>query len=468
MALALVVGAGVGPVAALDRVGLGTASNYAVLGGSTVTNTGPSVINGYLGVAPGTAITGFPPGLVNGEVHAADAEAGVAKADLTTAYNDAAGRATDVTISADLAGQTLTPGVYTGDTLALNGQLTLDGANETDPVFIFQSASTLITGSSSSIVFMNGANACDVYWQVGSSATIGTTTAFAGTVMAHTSITANTGATVQGRLLASGGAVTLDSNTITVPACAPTGPEPTEPEPTQPEPPEPTEPEPTEPEPTEPEPTEPEPTQPEPPEPTQPEPTQPEPTQPEPTQPEPTQPEPTQPEPTQPEPTQPEPTQPEPTQPEPTQPEPTQPEPTQPEPTQPEPTQPEPTQPEPTQPEPTQPEPTQPEPTQPEPTQPEPTQPEPTQPEPTQPEPTQPEPTQPEPTQPQPTQPTQPQPTQPVDGQVKTWPVGGVQTGGEPAGSGARALLLMLGGLAMAVGLGGLVWPRSAAAAQSG
>lgn len=127
--------AGVGTAVAVDRVGLGTASSYAVLAGSTVTNTGPSVVNGDLGVSPGTAITGFPPGIVNGEVHAADAVANTAQGDLTSAYNDAAGRPTDVSITADLAGQTLVPGVYTGDTLALNGQLTLDGANETDPVF---------------------------------------------------------------------------------------------------------------------------------------------------------------------------------------------------------------------------------------------------------------------------------------------------------------------------------------------
>ncbi len=304
----LVVVTATGPVSAAVRVGLGTAGDYSVLGGSTVTNTGPSVINGDLGVSPGTAISGFPPGIVNGETHKADAVAGTAQNDLTTAYNQAAGQPTDVTVTADLAGQSLVPGVYTGDTLALNGQLTLDGANETDPVFIFQTSSTLITGSSSSIVFINGANACDVYWQVGSSATIGTTTDFAGTVMALTSITANTGATVQGRLLARNGAVTLDTNTISVPDCSdaptPTTPEPTTPAPTTPEP---TTPEPTTPAPTTPEPTTPEPTTPAP---TTPEPTTPEPTTPAPTTPEPTTPAPTTPEPTTPEPTAPAPTSP--------------------------------------------------------------------------------------------------------------------------------------------------------------
>ncbi|MFK5690921.1 ice-binding family protein [Ornithinimicrobium sp. LYQ92] len=423
VALALVVVTGVGPVAALDRVGLGTATSYAVLGGSAVTNTGPSVINGDLGVAPGTAITGFPPGVVNGEVHAADAVAGVAQDDLTTAYNDAAGRATDVTITADLAGQSLTPGVYTGDALALNGQLTLDGGNEIDPVFIFQAASTLITGSSSSIVFINGADACDVYWQVGSSATIGTTTAFAGTVMALTSITATTGATVQGRLLARNGAVTLDTNTITVPACE-TGPVPTEPEPTIPEP---TEPVPTEPEPTIPEPTEPVPTEPEP-----------------------TIPEPTEPVPTEPVPTEPVPTEPEPTIPEPTEPVPTEPVPTEPEPTIPVPTEPVPTEPVPTEPVPTEPEPTIPVPTEPVPTEPVPTEPVPTEPEPTEPGPVNPVPTEPGPRGPQPSEPG------PIDEQVRTWPVGGVQTGGGDGG-GMNVTLLTTGLVAMAVGLGGLL-----------
>ncbi|WP_237565760.1 ice-binding family protein [Ornithinimicrobium cerasi] len=423
--LALVVMTGVGPVAAVPRVGLGTAAGYAVLAGSTVTNTGPSVINGNLGVSPGSAVTGFPPGLVNGEIHAADAPAGIAQNDLTIAYNDAAGRPTDVTITADLAGQTLTPGVYTGATLALNGQLTLDGANETDPVFIFQAASTLITGSSSSIVFINGADACDVYWQVGSSATLGTATAFAGTVMALTSITATTGVTVQGRLLARNGAVTLDTNTITVPTCI-------------------DEPEPTEPEPTEPEPTEPQPTEPQP-------------TEPEPTEPQPTEPQPTEPQPTEPQPTEPQPTEPQPTEPQPTEPQPTEPQPTEPQPTEPQPTEPQPTEPQPTEPQPTEPQPTEPQPTEPQPTESQPTEPQPTEPQPTEPQPTEPQPTEPQPTEPQP---TEPQPTEPSDGQIKTWPVGGVQTGGSPAG-GMDALMLAAGLLAIVIGLGGLVMTRS-------
>ncbi len=271
------------PVAAAVRVGLGTAGVYAVLAGETVTNTGASVLNGNLGVSPGTATPGFPPGMVNGETHAADAVAASAKDDLVIAYDNAAGQPTDVTVTADLADQTLVPGVYSGNTLALNGQLTLDGANETDPVFIFQTASTLLAGPGSSIVFINGADACDVYWQVGSSATIETGSAFAGTVMALTSITANTGATVQGRLLARNGQVSLQTNTITVPQCS-DAPAPTTDEPTA------TSPEPTTPEPTTPEPTTPEPTTPEP---TTPEPTTPEPSTPQPTSPAPSTQEPT-------------------------------------------------------------------------------------------------------------------------------------------------------------------------------
>ncbi|WP_405035215.1 ice-binding family protein [Ornithinimicrobium sp. LYQ103] len=441
-------------------MGLGTAASYAVLGGSTVTNTGPSVINGDLGVFPGTAITGFPPGLVNGEVHPGDAVANTAQDDLTTAYNDAAGRPTDVTVTADLAGQTLTPGVYTGATLALNGQLTLDGANETDPVFIFQSASTLITGSSSSIVFINGANACDVFWQVTSSATIGTTTAFAGTVMALTSITATTGATVQGQLLARNGAVTLDTNTITVPSCTdepvPTEPEPTEPVPTEPVP---TEPVPTEPVPTEPVPTEPVPTEPVP---TEPQPTEPQPTEPQPTEPVPTEPQPTEPQPTEPQPTEPQPTEPVPTEPQPTEPVPTEPQPTEPVPTEPQPTEPVPTEPQPTEPQPTEPVPTEPQPTEPQPTEPVPTEPQPTEPQPTEPQPTEPQPTEPQPTEPQPTE----GPTETDDGQIKTWPAGGVQTGGEPGG-GMDAMLLTAGLLAIALGLGGLVMTRPTSTSTS-
>ena len=207
--------------AAQPQVGLGTADSFAVLAGSTVTNTGPSVINGDLGVSPGTAVSGFPPGIVHGTVHAADGVAGQAKTDLTTAYNDAAGRTPVVSVSGDLGGQTLTPGVYKStSSLGLTGALTLDAQGDPNGVFIFQVASTLITASGSRVNLIGGAQACNVYWQVGSSATLGTNSIFSGNILALTSNTLNTGATVDGRVLARNGAVTLDSNTITTARCA--------------------------------------------------------------------------------------------------------------------------------------------------------------------------------------------------------------------------------------------------------
>jgi ice-binding like protein len=208
--------------AAQPPVGMGTAAPFAVLGGSTITNTGPSVISGSIGLDPGTAITGFPPGTqTNGSVYAADAVALQAQNDLTTAYNQAAG-ATPVTVeSADLGGQTLAPGVYKGTSaLSLTGTVTLNGENNPNSVFIFQAGSTLTTASSSTVALTNGATWCNVFWQVGSSATLGTATTFVGTIMALTSDTLTTGATVMGRVLARNGAVTLDTNTITQPACA--------------------------------------------------------------------------------------------------------------------------------------------------------------------------------------------------------------------------------------------------------
>jgi hypothetical protein len=177
------------------------------------------VITGGIGLSPGSAVTGFPPGTVNGTIHAADAVALQAQADLTTAYNDAAGRATSATVSADLGGQKLVPGVYTGGTLGLTGTLTLDAQGDPQAVFVFQSASTLITASSSRVVVINGGSACRVFWQVTSSATLGTSSVFVGTVLALTSVTATTGAVIFGRLLARNGAVTLDSNQMNRPSC---------------------------------------------------------------------------------------------------------------------------------------------------------------------------------------------------------------------------------------------------------
>ena len=209
--------------AAHAPVGLGTASSFAVLAGSTVTNTGPSVVSGDLGVSPGSAVTGFPPGIVNGTTHAADAAAAQAQSDLTIAYNDAAGRACTVSLTGqDLGGLTLTDGTYCFSSSAqLTGTVTLDAQGVPSAVFIFQIGSSLTTASASTVNLINGAQACNVFWQVGSSATLGTTTSFRGNILALTSITLNTGATiVDGRALARNAAVTLDTNTITQATCA--------------------------------------------------------------------------------------------------------------------------------------------------------------------------------------------------------------------------------------------------------
>ena len=206
--------------AAEATVGLGTSAAYSVLGGQTVTNTGPSTLSGDLGVSPGTAITGFPPGKVAGATHAADAQASQAESDLTTGYNDAAGRAKTASVAGDLVGKNLTSGVYksTGP-LALSGTLTLNGQGNPNAVFVFQISTTLITASASKVSVVNGAQACNVFWQVGSSATLGTHSSFTGTILALTSITVTTGTVVQGRALARNGAVTLDDDTFTSAAC---------------------------------------------------------------------------------------------------------------------------------------------------------------------------------------------------------------------------------------------------------
>ena len=203
-------------------VPLGTAQSFGVLGGSTVTNTGPSVVQGDLGVSPGTAITGFPPGTVLGAIHDNDAVAAQAQADLTTAYNQAAGQPCDEDLTGqDLGGLTLTPGVYCFDTSAqLTGALTLDAEGNPNAVFVFQIGSTLTTASASSVNLINGASPCNVFWQVGSSATLGTDTDFVGTIMALTSITLNNGADINGRALARNGAVTMDTNDVNASNCS--------------------------------------------------------------------------------------------------------------------------------------------------------------------------------------------------------------------------------------------------------
>jgi Ice-binding-like len=221
--IAVLVGAA-WPITALaaTQPRLGTATSFAVLAGSAITNTGATTINGDVGLSPGgsSSVTGFPPGIINGGTHYADAVALQAKSDLVTAYNDAANQTPFVDkTGVDLGNQNLTPGTYHFSSSAqLTGPLTLSGFG----TYIFQIGSTLTTASGSKVLLTNGAQACGVYWQVTSSATFGTTTSFQGTVMALASITMTTGATLIGRALARNVAVTLDTNTITVPpaSCA--------------------------------------------------------------------------------------------------------------------------------------------------------------------------------------------------------------------------------------------------------
>ena len=205
------------PLSAQVAPVLGQAGEFAVLGGSAITNTGPSIVFGDLGISPGTAVSGFPPGVYNGALHVADAAALGGQADLVVAYDVAAGQPFDVELTGqDLGGMTLTPGVYRfASSAQLTGTLTLDAQGDPDAVFIFQIGSTLTTASNADVVLVNGAAGCNVFWQIGSSATLGTTTRFVGHLLALTSITLNTGANVAGRLLARNGAVTLDSNLVT-------------------------------------------------------------------------------------------------------------------------------------------------------------------------------------------------------------------------------------------------------------
>jgi Ice-binding-like len=204
---------------AAASVGLGSGASFSVLGGSTVTNTGPTTMFGSLGLSPGPSVTGAPH--VLGQTHIDDAVAIGAKNELTTAYNDAASRPSNGSAGTDLASQTFTPGVRTASSSLLlsSGSVTLNAEGNPDAVFIFQIGSTLITGSNTAVTLINGAQACNVFWQVGSSATLGTGTRFVGTIMASATITANTAATIHGRLLAQTGAVNMDTNTITMSTC---------------------------------------------------------------------------------------------------------------------------------------------------------------------------------------------------------------------------------------------------------
>lgn len=206
-------------------VNLGTTSTFAVLAGSAITNTGPTTISGSvggdIGMSPDSAFTGQSDVTTSGAVHLADAIAVQAKNDLVTAYDDAAGRTPVTRIPTELGGTTLTPGTYDSadGTFQITGTLTLDAQGDPDGVFVFKTASTLITASDSNVNLINSARFCRTFWKVGSSATLGTNSHFVGHIFALSSITAKTGATLQGQLLARNGAVTLDHNTITNGIC---------------------------------------------------------------------------------------------------------------------------------------------------------------------------------------------------------------------------------------------------------
>lgn len=208
-------------ISAATAPSLGTAKNFAVLGGSTVTNTGSSVLKGDLGVWPGSAITGFPPGTVSGVIHTADAVAQQAQSDVTAAYNTLSGEACNADLTGqDLGGQTLTSGVYCFSSSAqLTGTLTLNAQGNPDAVFVFKIGSTITTASGSSVAMINGGQDCNVFWRVGSSATIGTTTHMVGNILALASITLTTGASLNGRALARTAAVTMNSNRIDAAQC---------------------------------------------------------------------------------------------------------------------------------------------------------------------------------------------------------------------------------------------------------
>lgn len=207
---------------AAPTVSLGTANSFAILGASTVTSTGSSTVTGDLGLSPGTSVTGFPPATLTGVLHVANASSLQAKNDLSTAYTTLSGEASTAVISSELGGTTRTPGVYdsASGNFAITGTLTLDAQGDSNAVFVFRTSSTLITAGASNIVLANGAQACNVFWLVGSSATLGASSQLKGSILASVSITLTTGASLEGRALARTGAVTLDGNVVIVPSCA--------------------------------------------------------------------------------------------------------------------------------------------------------------------------------------------------------------------------------------------------------
>jgi Ice-binding-like len=201
-------------------VALGASYGFAVLAGTTVTSAGVSTINGDLGVSPGTAVTGFPPGAITGTLDGGDATAAQAQASLSNAYADAVGRTAGAPIDGDVGGLTLTPGVYAAAAgLALTGTLTLDAQGNPAAVFILQAGSTLSTAAGSQVNLVGGAQPCNVFWQVGSSATLGASSTLAGTIVASTSISMGNDITIDGRALAITGAVTMINDTVSAANC---------------------------------------------------------------------------------------------------------------------------------------------------------------------------------------------------------------------------------------------------------
>ncbi len=205
--------------AAAVPVPLGTADSFVVLAGTTITNTGATTVNGDMGLTPGTSFTGMPPLVLNGASHVADTVALAAQADLGAAFDNAAGQTPAVAVPSELGGTTLVPGIYSSGVFTITNTVTLDAGNNPNATFIFQSAATLTAAAGSRVNLINGASPCNVFWLVRSSATLNTTADFTGNILALTDIHLFTGATVQGRVLARNGAVTLDANTITRPTC---------------------------------------------------------------------------------------------------------------------------------------------------------------------------------------------------------------------------------------------------------
>jgi hypothetical protein len=206
--------------AAAVAVPMGTVESFVILAGAGVTNTGATTLNGDAGTFPTTSMTGTGSMTITGTNHAGDSVTQGAKDELVTFYNNVAAQGPVNPVAADLGGAVLDPGVYnSASSMGLTGTVTLDAGGDPDAVFVFQIGSALTTASNSTVALVDGAQACNVYWQVGSSATLGTTSVFRGSLVALTDISLTTGATVEGRMLARNGAVTLDTNTLTRPIC---------------------------------------------------------------------------------------------------------------------------------------------------------------------------------------------------------------------------------------------------------